>query len=89
MQDLVNEINKMNRVSSHLLSADQKNEFCSAGDRLHENSRGWLSPPDPSQNQVIARLHNYDGSAMWLTRGDTFEKWNTKGGLLWIYGKRT
>ncbi|KAI9453313.1 hypothetical protein BJY52DRAFT_1189677 [Lactarius psammicola] len=56
IQDMVNEINKMNR------------------DRLHENSRSWLSPPDPSENQVIARRDNHDGSAMWFTQGSTFEK---------------
>ncbi|KAN0133358.1 hypothetical protein V8E53_008798 [Lactarius tabidus] len=56
-------------------------------ERLHENSRSWLSPPDPSENQVIARRYNHGGSAMWLTRGDTFKKWNANGCLLWIHGK--
>ena len=63
--------------------------ICCTGDRLHENSRSWLSPPDPSDNRVIARRDNHDGSAVWLTRGSTFEKWNVNGCLLWIYGKRT
>ncbi|KAH9169565.1 hypothetical protein EDB89DRAFT_1454340 [Lactarius sanguifluus] len=69
MQDVANEINKMNR------------------DRLHEKSRNWLSPPDPSENQVIARRENLDGSAVWFTRGSTFENWNANGCLLWIHGK--
>ena len=90
MQDVVNEMNKMNRVSSHLLCVVPMSEPAGlTGDRLHQNSKSWLSPPDPSENQVIARRDNHDGSAMWLTRGDTFEKWNAKGCLLWIYGKRT
>ena len=88
MQDMANEINKMNRALSHPLCVDSKGEHFT-GDRLHENSRSWLSPPNPSENQVIARRDNYDGSAMWLTRGSTFEKWNADGCLLWIHGKRT
>ena len=59
------------------------------GDRLHEKSRSWLSPPNPSENQVIARRDNHEGSAVWFTRGSTFEKWNADGCLLWIHGKRT
>jgi hypothetical protein len=59
------------------------------GDRLHESSRSWLSPPDPSENQVNARRVTRDGSAMWFTLGSTFEEWNAKGCLLWIHGKRT
>ncbi|KAN0133396.1 Ankyrin repeat-containing domain protein [Lactarius tabidus] len=67
---------------------DAVNEMNKMGrDRLNENSRSWLSPPDPSENQVTARRDNHDGSAVWLTRGDTFEKWNANGCLLWIYGK--
>jgi hypothetical protein len=89
MQDVVNEINKMNRVFSHPLCVDPKGELALTGDRLHESSRSWLSPPDPSENQVIARRDNRDGSAMWFTLGSTFEEWNAKGCLLWIHGKRT
>jgi hypothetical protein len=59
------------------------------GDRLHESSRTWLSPPDPSENQVNARRGIRDGSAMWFTLGSTFGEWNAKGYLLWIHGKRT
>ena len=59
------------------------------GDRLHESSRSWLTPPDPSENQVNARRGIRDGSAMWFTLGSTFEEWNAKGCLLWIHGKRT
>ncbi|KAH8979976.1 hypothetical protein EDB86DRAFT_2814145 [Lactarius hatsudake] len=55
-------------------------------DRLHENSRSWLSPPDPSENQVIARRDVRDGSAVWFTRGNIFKEWNAKGCLLWILG---
>ncbi|KAH9169589.1 hypothetical protein EDB89DRAFT_1455698 [Lactarius sanguifluus] len=70
VQDVVNEINKMNR------------------DRLHDKSTSWLSPPDPSKNHVIARGDCHDGSVTWFTKGDTFEKWDATGCLLWINGKR-
>ena len=60
-----------------------------SGDRLHESSRSWLTPPDPSENQVNARRDIRDGSAMWFTLGSTFADWNAKGSLLWIHGKRT
>ena len=59
------------------------------GDRLHESSRSWLTPPDPSENQVNARRNIRDGSAVWFTLGNTFANWNAKGSLLWIHGKRT
>ena len=59
------------------------------GDRLHESSRTWLTPPDPSENQVNARRNIRDGSAVWFTLGNTFANWNAKGSLLWIHGKRT
>ena len=89
MQDVVNEINKMNRVLSHLLYLTPKDELNRiTGDRLHDSSRSWLSPPDPSENQVNARRGIRDGSATWFTLGSTFEEWNAKGCLLWIHGKR-
>lgn len=69
MQDIISEMNKINR------------------DGLQEKSRRWLSPPDPSKNQVIARRDNRDGSAVWFTGGATFENWKATGCLLWIHGK--
>ncbi|KAH9046112.1 hypothetical protein EDB84DRAFT_1558561 [Lactarius hengduanensis] len=56
-------------------------------DRLHEQSRSWFSPPDPSENHVIARGDIRDGSAVWFTRSSSFKEWNAKGCLLWIRGK--
>ncbi|KAN0133356.1 Ankyrin repeat-containing domain protein [Lactarius tabidus] len=47
----------------------------------------WLSPPDPSKNHIIARGDHHDGSVTWFFQGDTFEKWNATGCLLWVHGK--
>ncbi|KAF8258295.1 hypothetical protein EI94DRAFT_1623211 [Lactarius quietus] len=50
-------------------------------------SRMWLSPPDPSENQNIACEVCYDGTATWFIQGSTFLEWNMTGSLLWIHGK--
>ncbi|KAH9993385.1 hypothetical protein BJV77DRAFT_363007 [Russula vinacea] len=57
-------------------------------DRLQENFRRWLSPPDPSKNHNIARKAHHEGSAEWFLHGNTFSEWKRKtGSLLWIHGK--
>ncbi|KAH9061918.1 hypothetical protein EDB87DRAFT_1560134, partial [Lactarius vividus] len=56
-------------------------------DGLQRESRTWLSPPDPSSNYNIARDIHKDGTATWFCDGSVFAEWNTKGSLLWIYGK--
>ena len=58
------------------------------GDQLQERARRWVSPPDPSTNHVIARRIHCGESAVWFTRGHTFDQWNLMGGLLWIHGIR-
>ncbi|KAH9018556.1 hypothetical protein EDB85DRAFT_2294467 [Lactarius pseudohatsudake] len=56
-------------------------------DRLHRESRSWLSPPDPSSNYNIARDIHQDGTATWFCEASVFAEWNAKGSLLWIHGK--
>ncbi|KAI9451379.1 hypothetical protein BJY52DRAFT_1175085 [Lactarius psammicola] len=58
----------------------------SSGDQLQKDARSWISPPDPSKNHVVLRGFHSRESAMWFTRGRTFETWNLQGGLLWIHG---
>ena len=58
------------------------------GNQLQMDARGWISPPDPSKNHVIARRIHYGESAVWFTQGRTFKEWDLTGGLLWIHGKR-
>src|SRR5712671_5675271 len=59
------------------------------GDQLQKDIRSWLSPPDPSRNQNIARGAHHNGTAEWFTQGDIFERWKASGSLLWVHGKRT
>jgi hypothetical protein len=61
-----------------------------AGDKLQQDVRNWLSPPDPSKNHIIARESHQKGTASWFADGDLFSEWKTSGpsSLLWIHGKR-
>jgi hypothetical protein len=59
-----------------------------AGEQLQKESRSWLSPPDPSPNYNSGCEIHQDGTAEWFFQGSLFNKWNEKGSLLWIYGKR-
>ena len=88
MQELANDINKMKRAPSRLLLVSCRVSTFPAGDQLQKDARSWVSPPDPSKNHVIARRIHYGESAVWFTRGHTFDQWNLMGGLLWIHGKR-
>ncbi|KAH9981963.1 hypothetical protein BJV74DRAFT_58893 [Russula compacta] len=59
-------------------------------DKLQQDVREWLSPPDPWINHNIARKYQCKGTGTWLIHGDTFAKWKSSGlsSLLWIHGKR-
>jgi hypothetical protein len=59
-----------------------------AGDRVRENLRSWVTPPDPSTNHNIACGIQHDGTAQWFFQGGIFSAWKSTGSLLWIYGKR-
>ena len=58
--------------------------------RLREELRRWLSPPDPSTNHKIARHAHHKGTATWFFEGRTYKQWKSIGSesLLWIHGKR-
>jgi hypothetical protein len=87
MQEVACEINKMKRTSRHpRFSLWRVNR--SPGNQLQKDARGWISPPDPSKNHVIARRIHSGESAEWFTQGRTFNNWDKMGGLLWIHGKR-
>ena len=58
------------------------------GDQMQKDSKSWLSPPDPSKNYNIGYKTHQDGTATWFFEGNVFDKWNAKGSLLWIHGKR-
>jgi hypothetical protein len=60
------------------------------GDKLQQDVRNWLSPPDPWKNHSIARESRHGGSGTWWVEGDAYAKWKSSGAssLLWIHGKR-
>ena len=63
----------------------------SAGDKLENDIRTWLSPPDPWKNYNIACKLRQSGTAEWFLQGNTFSEWKRSedsGCLLWVHGKR-
>jgi hypothetical protein len=60
------------------------------GEKLQEDIRRWLSPPDPWKNHNTARKSHSKETSTWLIEGSTFVKWKSSGldSLLWINGKR-
>ena len=60
------------------------------GNRLRQDLRRWLSPPDPSTNHNFACNAHHKGTATWFFEGRTYNEWKSMGSesLLWIHGKR-
>jgi hypothetical protein len=60
------------------------------GDKLQQDVRLWLSPPDPWKNYNLGREARHGGSGTWWIQGDTYAEWKSSGpsSLLWINGKR-
>jgi hypothetical protein len=63
---------------------------CLAGDKLQQDIRSWLSPPDPWKNYNIARGSRHSGTGRWIVQGNMLSEWKASGlsTLLWIRGKR-
>ncbi|PQE12785.1 Ankyrin repeat protein [Rutstroemia sp. NJR-2017a BBW] len=48
----------------------------------------WLSAPDPSTNYNKALQQRHEGSGLWFSNNDIFDKWKTQpNSLLWLHGK--
>ena len=78
------------RRSSSVLSAIGPHDLIILiGNQLREKLQTWLSPPDPSTNQNIARKVHHKGTATWFFEGGIFQEWKSSRSLLWIHGKRT
>ena len=90
MQDMVNEMNKMNRMF-HPVYMDSKGKLAlQVTDCMRSRKVGFPRQIHrKTENQVIARRDYHDGSAVWFIRGDTFMAWDANGCLLWIHGKGT
>ena len=57
------------------------------GERLLQDLRGWLNPPDPSTNHNIACNSHNERTTVWVFNEDIFKEWESSGSLLWIHGK--
>ncbi|KAN0107055.1 hypothetical protein V8E52_010563 [Russula decolorans] len=58
-------------------------------DKVREDVRKWLSPPDPWKNHNLARECRHSGTGTWWIQGETYAEWKSSGpsSLLWIRGK--
>ena len=58
--------------------------------KLQDDVRIWLSPPNPWKNHNLARGSRHTGTAAWFVAGSTLPEWKSLGprSLLWIHGKR-
>ena len=61
-----------------------------AGEKVYQDIRSWLSPPDPWKNHNIAQESRHSGTGEWFVKGDMFSEWKDSGpsSLLWLHGKR-
>ena len=87
VQGVHNEVYQGNRQHLTLLSS-LINLIFLTGNRLRDNFRTWLSPPNPSQNHNILCDAHYKGTTKWFSGGGIFNDWKSSGSCLWIHGKR-
>ncbi|KAH9044883.1 hypothetical protein EDB84DRAFT_1576299 [Lactarius hengduanensis] len=87
VQQVVNQVTDLNRLSSDLVAADHEKLTYLIGNELRKDLRKWVAPPDPSVNYNTASGAHHEGTAAWCTKGNTLAEWKTSGSLLWIHGK--
>jgi hypothetical protein len=88
---VASDTNKLKRQSFfNVAIATRNHRGLLAGNKLQQDIRRWLSPPDPWKNHNIARGSRHRGTAAWFVEGDTLLEWKASGpsSLLWIHGKR-
>ncbi|KAN0105772.1 hypothetical protein V8E52_010731 [Russula decolorans] len=58
-------------------------------DKLQQDVRNWLSPPDPWKNHNLARGSRHSGTGAWWIEGDAYAEWKSSdsSSLLWVHGK--
>ena len=93
IQEIVSKINKAERELSPITNVyidDEKHRSPLTGDKLQQDVRQWLSPPDPWKNYNLGRESRHTGSGKWWIQGDSYAEWKSLGpsSLLWINGKR-
>jgi len=88
---VASDMNKLKRqLFPNVTLAAWNHRDCLAGDKLQQDIRNWLSPPDPWKNHNIARGSRHSGTGAWFVNGSTLEEWGSSGpsSLLWVHGKR-
>ena len=91
LHQVASDMNKLNRqLFCNVAITAQNHGDCVAGDKLQQDIRRWLSPPDPWKNHHIARESHHTGTAVWFVHGEMFSEWKLSppSSLLWIHGKR-
>jgi hypothetical protein len=93
IQEIVSKVNKAERglfPTPNVLTDDQEHLSRIIGDKLQQDVRQWLSPPDPWKNHSDAHESRHSGTGTWLIQGDSYAEWKSSGpcSLLWINGKR-
>ena len=93
IQEIVSKINKAERELSPITNVyidDEKHRSPLTGDKLQQDVRQWLSPPDPWKNYNIGRESRHTGTGTWWIQSDSYAEWKSSGpsSLLWIHGKR-
>jgi len=58
-------------------------------DKLQQDIRRWLSPPDPWMNHNTAREIQHSGTGKWWIHSEAYSDWKRShpSSLLWIHGK--
>ena len=97
MQEIVRKMNQVERTlfkfsipNVHIddCSGNTERDFIVTGNKLQQDVRGWLSPPNPWKNHNLARGSRHRGTGAWWIEGDAYAEWKSSGSLLWIHGKR-
>lgn len=89
IQQTASNVDEERRSSSVFSAVDSHDLINLIGNQLREKLQTWLSPPDPSTNQNIARKVHHKGTATWFFEGSIFQEWKSSPSLLWLHGKRT
>ncbi|CAD0088333.1 unnamed protein product [Aureobasidium mustum] len=56
-------------------------------DHHQKEIRDWLSAPDPSTNYSTALETRHEGTGVWFTHGEAFERWKRQpNSFLWLHG---
>ena len=88
VQQIVNNISTRDcSYCHHLIVMACTSSHTIVGERLLQDLRRWLAPPDPSTNHNIACTAQHERTAAWVFNEDIFKEWESSGALLWIHGK--